>query len=174
MNETIKTLLSRRSIRKFTDAPISDEDISLILEAGKFAPTGGNSQSPIFIVVQKPEMVKKLSAMNAAVMGKEGIDPFYGAPMVIVVLADKSKMTYLEDGALAMGNMYNAAFSLGLGCCWIHRAKQMFESEEGKALLSELGIEGEYQGIGNLILGHYDCELPTAAPRKENSVYYIK
>lgn len=174
MNETLKTLLNRRSIRKFKAEQIKDEELNAVLEAGKYAPSGANQQSALFIAVQNKDTIKKISKMNAAVMGKENIDPYYGAPTVILVLADKSKVTPIEDGSIAIGNMCNAAYSLGLGSCWIHRTKQMFETEEGRSLLKEWGVKGDYIGVGSCILGYPDCEQPKAAPRKENFVVIIK
>jgi nitroreductase len=174
MNETMKTLLNRRSIRKFKSEQIKDEELNAILEAGKYAPSGANQQSALFIVVQNKDVLKELSRMNAAVFGKSNSDPYYGAPTVILVLADKTKVTPIEDASLALGNMYNAAYSLGIGSCWIHRTKQMFESEEGKALLKEWGVEGDYVGVGSCILGYPDCEQPKAAPRKDNFVVMVK
>ena len=117
----------------------------------------------------------KLSKMNAKIMGMdEKFDPFYGAPVVLVVLADKTVSTHVYDGSLVMGNLMLAAHALGLGSCWIHRAREEFESEEGKAILKELGIEGEYEGIGHCVIGYADGEEPQAKPRKENWVYYIR
>ncbi|AKA68280.1 nitroreductase family protein [Clostridium scatologenes] len=174
MNETMKTLLNRRSIRKYKSQQIKDEELNAVLEAGKYAPSGANQQSALFIVVQNKDAIKKISKMNAAVMGKENVDPYYGAPTVILVLADKSKATPVEDASIALGNMYNAAYSLGLGSCWIHRTREMFESEEGKKLLKVWGVEGDYIGVGSCILGYPDCELPKAAPRKENFVIMVK
>jgi len=173
MNETMKTLLNRRTIRKFKPDQITDEELNAVLEAGKYAPSGANQQSAIFIVVQNEEMRKKLSKMNAAVNGKDA-DPYYGAPTIILVLADKTKVTPVEDGSLAIGNMYNAAYSLGLGACWVHRTRQMFETEEGESLLKEWGVVGDYMGVGSCILGYPDCEQPKASPRKENYVYLVK
>lgn len=174
MNETMETLLNRRSIRKYKSEQIKDEELNAVLEAGKYAPSGGNQQSALFIVVQNKDVIKKISKMNAAVMGKENIDPYYGAPTVILVLADKSKATPVEDASIALCNMYNAAYSLGLGSCWIHRTREMFESEEGKKLLKEWGVEGDYIGVGSCILGYPDCELPKPAPRKDNFVIMVK
>jgi len=173
MNETIKTLLNRRSVRKFKSDQITDEKLYAVLEAGKYAPSGANQQSALLIAVQNKEMIKKITKMNATVIGKD-TDPYYGAPTVILVLADKSKVTPVEDGSLALGNMLNAAYSLGLGSVWVHRAKEMFESEEGKSLLKEWGVEGEYVGIGSCALGYTDCEFPNAAPRKDNYVVMVK
>lgn len=174
MNETIKTLLNRRSIRKFKPEQIKAEELNAVLEAGKYAPSGANQQSALFIAVQNKEAIIKISKMNADVMGREGADPYYGAPTVILVLADKSKVTPIEDGSIAIGNMCNAAYSLGLGSCWVHRTKQMFETEEGKTLLKEWGVEGDYIGVGSCILGYPDCEQPKAAPRKDNIVVMVK
>ena len=129
MNETIKTLLERRSIRKFKPEQIREDELNAILGAGMYAPSGANQQSALFVVVQDKETLRKLSVMNAAVWGKD-IDPYYGAPTVILVFADRSKVTPVEDASLALGNMFNAAASLGIGSCWIHRVRQMFETGE--------------------------------------------
>ncbi len=172
MNEVLKCLKERRSVRKYRSEQIKDSELEQILEAGSYAPTGMGAQSPIMVVIQDPETITKLSRMNAAVMGVS-TDPFYGAPTVVVVLADKNRATFVEDGALVMGNMMNAAFSIGVDSCWIHRAKEVFDSEEGKALLKEWGIEGDYQGVGHCILGYRDGDLPQAKPRKESYVYRV-
>ena len=135
------------------------------------APTGMNRQSPVMVAVQDPETVKQLSSMNAAVMGVSS-DPFYGAPTVIVVLADSTVPTYLYDGSLVMGNLLNAAHALGLGACWIHRAKEVFALEEGKKLLKKWGLDDRYEGIGHCIIGYGDGPLPAAKARKENYVIW--
>lgn len=173
MNESIKNMIERRSIRKFKKEQIKDEELELILEAGKYAPTGRGMQSPIMIVVQNQEIIQKLSKMNAEVMGTNN-DPFYGTPTVIIVLADKNRGTCIEDGSVVMGNLMNAAHSLGIGSCWIHRAYEVFESDEGKALLKQWGIEGDYRGIGHCILGYVDGDYPKAKDRKDNYIYYVK
>lgn len=172
MNETIKTLLERRSIRKFKPEQIKEAELNAILNAGIYAPSGANQQSALFVVIQDKETLKRLSAMNAAVLGKN-IDPYYNAPTVILVFADKSKIAPVEDASLALGNMLNAAASLGIGSCWVHRTKQMFEKDEGKDLLRKWGITGDYIGVGSCILGYPDCEHPKAAPRKDNSVIRV-
>jgi nitroreductase len=172
-NTTMEDLLTRRSVRNYTDSIPPMEVIEEICKAGTYAPTGMNRQSPIIIAVTNKEMRDRLSKLNAAVMGADN-DPFYGAPVVLVVLADKNVHTYIEDGSLVMGNLMNAAHALGLGSCWIHRAREVFESEEGKQILADLGIEGDYAGIGNCILGYVDGEYPTAKDRKENWVYWVK
>ena len=172
MNETIRTLTERRSCRAFKPDPVPAEILDQILEAGTYAATGMGKQSPIMIAVTDPETRNHLSAMNAAVWGKDG-DPFYGAPVVIVVLADRAIRTYLYDGSLVMGNLMNAAHSLGVSSCWIHRAKEEFDSEEGKAILKGLGIEGDYEGIGHCVLGYAAQEPAPAKPRKENYIYRI-
>lgn len=170
MNQTIKTLTERRSVRKFTDLPVSKEDIELILKAGVYAPTGRNTRDTLFLVVTQKELISKLSKMNAAVMGSEN-DPFYGAPAVIVVFADRTRTTTVEDGSCAMANLMNAAFSLGIDSCWIHRAREVFESEEGREIARSLGIPDEYIGIGNCVLGYRDCELPTPVERTQPIIF---
>lgn len=173
-NETIDVLLTRRSIKAFKPEQIKNEELETILAAGVNAPTGRNLQAPIIVAVQDPETVKLLSRLNAKVMGASG-DPFYGAPTVLVVLADKSKApTYLYDGSLVMGNLMNAAHAIGVGSCWIHRAKEVFESSEGKALLAKWGIEGDYEGIGNCVLGYNAREYPAPKEHKADYVYYVK
>ena len=172
MNETLKTLIERRSCRSYKSDPIPTEVLDQILEAGSYAATGMGKQSPIMIAVTDKKTRDQLSKMNAAVMGASN-DPFYGAPVVIVVLANRNVPTYLYDGSLVMGNLMNAAHSLGIASCWIHRAKEEFDSAEGKAILKDLGIEGDYEGIGHCILGYAAQENKTAAPRKENYIYRI-
>ncbi len=173
-NIAMENLLTRRSVRQYTAEVPPMEVIEEICKAGTYAPTGMNRQSPIIIAVTNKELRDNLSRMNARVMGNDSIDPFYGAPVVLVVLADKNVHTYLEDGSLVMGNLMNAAHAKGLGSCWIHRAREVFETEEGKQILKDLGIEGDYVGIGNCILGYTDGEYPEAKPRKENWVYWVK
>lgn len=173
MNEVMENLLTRRSIRSYQPDMVPMETIEEIVKAGTYAATGMGLQSPIIVAVTDKETRDRLSRMNAAVMGSSA-DPFYGAPVVLIVLADKNRGTYLYDGSLVMGNMMTAAHSLGIGSCWIHRAKETFESPEGKELLKQWGIEGNYEGIGHLILGYAKDEAPAPKPRKENYVYYVK
>ena len=173
-NIAMENLLTRRSVRQYTAEVPPMEVIEEICKAGTYAPTGMNRQSPIIIAVTNKELRDSLSRMNARVMGNDSIDPFYGAPVVLVVLADKNVHTCVEDGSLVMGNLMNAAHAKGLGSCWIHRAREVFETEEGKQILKDLGIEGDYVGVGNCILGYTDGEYPEAKPRKENWVYWVK
>lgn len=173
MNEAIKNMLERRSIRGFKDDMIPDDALELILEAGKHAPTGRGNQSPIIIAITNKELRDKISKMNAQVMGT-GTDPFYGAPVILIVLANKAFPTYIYDGTLVMENLMLAAHSLGIGSCWIHRAREEFYSDEGKKILAELGIEGDYEGIGHVALGYANDEPSEKKPRKENYVYYVK
>lgn len=172
MNETLKTLKTRRSCRKYLPRQVEADVLDAILEAGTYAPTGMNRQSPVIVAVQNPETVKKLSRMNAAVMGADS-DPFYGAPTVLVVLADPNVRTYVYDGALVMGNLMNAASALGVDSCYIFRAKEVFATQEGKTLLKGWGVPEHFEGIGNCILG-YRAEggVREAAPRKKN--YIVK
>lgn len=173
MSEVMNNIKTRRSIRKYKEDMVPKDLIEQIVEAGMYAPTGRNMQSPIILAVTNKEMRDRMATLNAAVMNITS-DPFYGAPVVLVVLADKSKPCYQYDGTLVMGNLMLAAHDLGIGSCWIHRAKEVFDSEEGKAILRDLGIEGDYEGIGNCILGYADGPVPEAAPRKENYVYYVE
>ena len=170
--EVLEGILSRKSVKKYKSEPVPKEILEKILEAGKAAPTGRNLQAPIILAVTNRQVRDELSKINASVMGAEGTDPFYGAPVVLVVLAKKEIRTRVYDGSLVMGNMLLAAHALGLGACWIHRAKETFELPEGKALLEKLGITEEYEGIGNCVIGYADGE-PQAKPKKEDWVYYI-
>ena len=165
-------LVTRRSVRAYLDDPIDDEVLAHVIEAGVYAPTGLNRQSPIIVAVTNRELRDRLSRMNARIMGVDS-DPFYGAPVVLVVLADRSVPTYVYDGSLVMGNLMNAAHEQGLGSCWIHRAKEEFDSPEGRQILADLGIEGDYEGIGHCILGYPEGLEPDPKPRKENYVYYV-
>lgn len=171
MNKTVSDLINRRSIRRYKPEQITREELDTVLEAGKYAPTAKNLQSPIIVALQNKENIAVLSKLNAAVMGSSA-DPFYGAPTVLVVLADVANPNAVADGSLVMGNLMNAAYALGLGSCWINRAREVFAADEGKALLKKWGIEGDYIGVGNCILGYPD-EEPTAKPRKKNYVYYV-
>lgn len=178
-NETLKTLETRRSCRKFKPDMVSDEELEAIIRAGTYAPSGKNQQSAIIIAVTNKELRDQIAEENRKIGGwNEGFDPFYGAPVILIVIADKDANngsgTYINDGSLVMGNLMNAAASIGLGSVWIHRAKQEFESEFGKAILEKLGIQGSYEGIGHVALGYPAAELPKALARKENYVYYIK
>ena len=164
-------LLTRRSVRKYSDRPVEEEKLDKVLTAGLYAPTGMNNQAPVMVAVRDKETRDRLSRMNAAVMGASG-DPFYGAPCVIVVLSDPERMTWVEDGSLVLGNLMNAAHSLGLGSCWIHRAKECFDTPEGKALLRAWGVPENYRGVGNCILG-YAAEEPEAKPRKSSRIIKI-
>ena len=173
MSDVLEAIKNRRSIRKYRSDMIPQDKLEKIIEAGTYAATGMGKQSPIIVAVTNKELRDKLSAMNAKIMGTN-TDPFYGAPVVLIVLADKSRPTYLYDGSLVMGNLMLEAEAQGIGSCWIHRAKEEFESEEGKEILKSLGIEGDYEGIGHCVLGFADGPAPKAAPRKDSYVYYVK
>lgn len=171
----LDNMLTRRSCRNFSSRMPSEEDIREIAEAGSFAPTGMNRQSPIIIAVTNKRTRDEISAMNAKIMGKDdSFDPFYGAPAILIVLADKNVPTHIYDGTLVMSNLMLAAHEKGLATCWIHRAREEFETPEGKALLASLGISGDYEGIGHCALGYAAAEPAPASPRKEGYIYYIK
>ena len=173
MANTLDTIKTRRSIRKYKSDAIPEEILNKIIEAGSYAPSGMGRQPVIILAVTNKELRDRLSKLNADVMHSTN-DPFYGAPVVLVVLADKNTPTHVYDGSLVMENLMLAAHDLGIGSCWIHRAKEVFEKEEGKEILKSLGIEGDYEGIGNCILGYADGEEPQAKPRKDNFVYWVK
>ena len=158
-NEVLNAIKTRRSIRKYKAEQITDEQLDAILEAGTYAATGMGKQSPVIVVVQKPELTTS--------------DPFYGAPTVLIVLADPERGTYVEDGSLVMGNLMLAAHAVGVDSCWIHRAKEEFASPEGKALLKEWGLSENYVGIGHCILGYRDCEYPEAKERKADYIVRV-
>ena len=173
MNEVIRNIESRRSIRAYSPEQIEDEELKLILEAATYAPTGMGLQSPKIVVVQDSQTIKELSEMNAEVMGSSG-DPFYGAPTVVVVLADSNRPTCVEDGSLVLGTMMLAASSIGVGSCWIHRAKEVFASEKGKEYLKKWGIPENYVGVGHCILGYPEKGAAgKAKPRKEDYIVRV-
>lgn len=171
MKEALKNIYDRRSIRKYRADQITKEELDAVIQAGVCAASGKNGQSAIIVAVQDKETRDELSRLNAAVLGTKN-DPFYGAPTVLIVLADANSKFAVQDGSLVLGNLMNAAHAIGLGSCWINRAEEVFNSDEGKALLAKWGIEGEWLGIGNCILG-YPEEAPAMKPRKENYVYYV-
>ena len=172
LNETLELMQTRRSVRDFKPDMVPEDIMDKIIEAGLWAASGRNRQSPIIIKVSDKSVRDRLCRLNAEIMGTDS-DPFYGAPAVLIVLADKNAPTYLYDGSLVMGNLMLAAHSLGIGSCWIHRAKEEFDGPEGKELLKELGIEGDYEGIGHCVLGYVNGEYPETKARKENRVYSI-
>lgn len=175
MNEVIKAMKERRSIRKFKAEMPPKADLEQIVEAGLYAANGRGRQAVITIAVTDKELRDKLSAVNNEIMGgPEGNDPFYGAPAIMIVLANKEVPTAPYDGSLVMGNLMLAAHSLGLGSIWIHRAKEEFEMPEYQKLLKDLGIEGEWEGIGHCAVGYIDGENPAAAPRNDGRVFWVE
>jgi nitroreductase len=173
MKSTLKDLKKRRSIRKYKPEQITDEELDAVLEAGTYAPTGMGTQAVKIVVVQNKTIISKLQQLNAAVLNNPKAKPFFGAPTVVNVLVDSTKVTPVENGSLVIGNMLNAASALGLGSCWINRAREVFATDEGKAYLKKWGIPEGYIGVGHVILGYPD-EEPKAAPRKEGYIIKIK
>ena len=173
MNETIKTLLERKSCRSFKAEQISDEHLNAVIDAGLAAPSGRNMQNTIIVAVQDKDTIARLSKINAEIMGVDS-DPFYGAPTVCVVFGKSCGTTALEDASLVLGNMLIAAYSLGIGGCWIHRARQTFETEEGKNLLREWGITEDVFGVGNCILGYPDGEFHPDYEIKDGRLFFVK
>lgn len=174
MNESMKTLLTRRSIRKYKTEQIKDEELQQILEAGTYAPSAMGKQGANMVVIQDKALIAKLSAMNKSFWSQDK-DPFYGAPTVVIVFADTAISPHAwSDACLVMGNLMNAAAAIGVGSCWINRAKEVFASPEGKELLKEWGLPDTLVGVGNCILGYADCPNPQPAPRKQDYIKYIK
>ena len=174
MNETLKVLETRRSCRDFKPDMVNEDDLKAILRAGTYAATGMGKQSPIIIAVTDKKTRDEISEANRKIGGwAEGFDPFYGAPVILIVLARKDVATHVYDGSLVMGNLMNAAESLGVASIWIHRAKEEFESDFGKDILAKLGITEEYEGIGHCALGYAAEPYKDPAPRKDDYVFYI-
>lgn len=175
MNDIIKAMIERRSVRKYKPDMLPQNVIDEIINAGLYAASGMGKQDVIIVAVTNKEVRDKLAKINAKIGGwEENFDPFYGAPVVLIVLADKNWFTGVYDGSLVIGNLMLAASSLGIGSCWIHRAKEEFELPEYKELLKSLNIEGEWEGIGHCILGYSDAPVVNPPKRKDNRVYYIK
>ena len=170
--EALEALKNRRAIRKFKAEQVRKEELDAVLEAGTFAPTGAGTQGVQIIAVQSPEYVARVDALNAKVIGKD-IHPYYGAPTIILILETEACVTHELDGAAVCTNMLNAAYAVGLGSCWIHRCKQMFEMEEGKQLLKEWGLPENLTGVASIALGYADCEQPTPKPRREGYVVRV-
>lgn len=171
--EVLRCLLTRRSVRAYEPRQITEDELEAVLQAGLYAPCGMGSQKVYFAAVQDKAVRDRLSAMNRAILGSDS-DPYYGAPTIVVVLADPERYTWVEDGSCALTAMMEAAHAVGLGSCWIHRAREEFESDEGRALLKQWGIEGAYEGIGHCILGYRADARPEPAPRKADYIYRVK
>ena len=173
MNEIIKGIKERRSVRSFKEEMPKKEDLEAIVEAGLYAASGMNRQAPVILVITDKAVRDELSKDNAAIMGTEN-DPFYGAPAILVVLSKKEVPTYVYDGALVMGNMMLAAHSLGLGSVWIHRAKEEFETDKWKDFLKKQGLEGEYEGIGHCVVGYPAADVPKDKERAAGRVFWVE
>lgn len=172
MNETIETLLNRRSIRKFKDEQVPMDVLEQILKCGTYAPSGKNMQSAVIVVVRDRDLIEKIAAVNGSFVNKEGLNPFYNAPTLIIVFANKNIITYKEDASAVISNIINASFSLSIDSCWVHRAYETFTTDFGKELMQKWGLNDEYVGIGNVVLGYRDCPLPPASPRKDNYIIF--
>lgn len=173
MNETLQVIKDRRSVRSYASRQLEAEDLDAILEAGTWAASGKNQQSAVMVVVQDPDTIERMRYLNAQIQGRPGTDPFYGAPTVVVVLADGENSNWLKDGSLVMGNLMIAASAVGVGSCWINRATELFDMPEGKALLHQWGLPETLRGIGNCILGYPEGPLPSAKPRKKDYIHRV-
>ncbi|MBQ6539529.1 MAG: nitroreductase [Oscillospiraceae bacterium] len=175
MSDLMTIIKERRSIRKYKSDPLPKELIDRIMEAGVFAASGMGKQAPIIIAVTNRELRDKIAEENRKIGGwEEGFDPFYGAPVILIVASNLDARTAVYDGSVTLGNMMLMAHELGLSTCWIHRAKEEFASDFGKEILDSLGIEGDYEGVGHLALGYIDGDMPAAHPRKPGRTFYIE
>lgn len=174
-NEVLKALRERRSVRQFKSEQISDEELQAVLEAGTFAPTAMGRQDPWIVAVQNPEIITQLVRMNAQILGMDG-NPYYGAPTIVLVFGSRPDKwaNAVYDGSLVLGNMMNAAHAIGLGSCWIHREREMFDTEEGKALMRQFGLPDGLMGIGSIALGYPATAPQVPKPRKEDYCRIIK
>ncbi len=173
MNETLRVLRERRSIRSYRAEQVEEAALNAILEAGTWAPSAMGRQSAVMVAVQDRETIALMSRLNAEIQGRPDADPFYGAPTVVVVLADGEQPNWLKDGSLVLGNLMNAAASLGVASCWVNRATELFELPEGKALLQKWGLPETLRGVGNCLLGYADGPAPAPKPRKEGYIVRV-
>ena len=171
MNHTLQTLQERRSVRRYRPEQIRPEELDAILTAGTWAPSAMGRQPSVMVVVQDKETIAYLSKVNAEIQGNPGTDPFYGAPTVVIVLSEGAN--FLQDGSLVMGNLMNAAWSLGVASCWINRALELFDRPEGKALLRKWGLPETLRGVCNCILGYAQGEIPAPMPRKDGYIIRV-
>ncbi len=174
MNEVTKILCERRSIRKFKDDQIPRDILDEILKCGIYAPNGKSKQAAKIVVVQDKKLIEEIAKVNGSFVNKVGLNPFYNAPTLVIVFADKNVSTYIEDGAAVISNIVNAAFSLGVDSCWVHRAKETFATDFGKNLMDKWNLSSDYVGVGNVVLGYRDMLLPPAAKRKEDYIIFDK
>ncbi len=174
MNEVTRVLKERRSIRKFKNEMIPDEVLKEIILCGTYAPNGKSKQSAKIVVIKNRELIEEIAKVNGSFVNKVGLNPFYEAPVLVIVFADKNISTYVHDGSAVITNIVNAAYSLGVDSCWVHRAKETFETDYGKELLKKWGITDDYEGIGNVVLGYRDMPLPSPVKRKSDYVMYIE
>ena len=173
MNPILETIISRRSCKNYRPDPVPREIVEQVVQAGLYAPSGMNRQPVKILAVTDKTTRDQLSRLNAKYDSAHRVDPFYGAPVVLAVVVEKSIPTAVYDGSLALGNMLLAAHSLGIGSCWIHRAREVFEDEEAKVLLRSLGLEGDYLGIGHCVLGYPVDPAGAPLPRKDQRAVYI-
>lgn len=175
MNETIRNILTRRSVRCFDPQRFpTDEQIAQIVECGKYAANGMGLQHTKMLVVTDAATRDRISRMNARILGTDS-DPFYGAPVIIMVLARAGWRNRVYDGSLVMGNLMLAAHSLGVDSIWIHRAKEECETSGGREILERAGINpDEWEGIGHCALGFRKGDVAEPKPRKSDFVHWLR
>ena len=171
----LKVIEQRRACRKYSDRPVEKEKIEEIVKAGLLAPSGRNKQTPVIIAISDKQTRDALAKLNKKV-ATHGFpfpgDTFYGAPVVLLVIANKDGIS-IHDGAATIENMLLEATNQGLGSCWIHRADEEIKSEEGKKLLSFTGLNfDDYVGVGHVILGYSLMDEYPEKKIKEDRVFY--
>lgn len=173
-NAMLDLIKTRRSYRAYKEEEVPETLLDAVLEAGTYAPTGGGRQTPVIIAVKNPAIRRQIADMNAKIMGaEEGNDPYYGAPVVLLVLADATRSTFVEDGSCVLSNLMLAAHAVGLASVWVHREREMFDSEEGKALLRQWNLSENLRGVGAVALGYGAGEVPETAPRKADYILKV-
>lgn len=172
-NEVLKAIRERRSIRRFLEKQISDDELKSVLDAGTWAATGHGTQDPWIVAVQNPQLMQRLSAVNAEIMGITS-NPYYDAPTIVLVFASADNYNRERDASLVLGNMMLAAHSIGLASCWINRVDEMFKRDELKALLKEWGLPDGLVGVGSLALGYAASQPRTVKERKTDYYRVIK
>lgn len=172
MNDVTRILCERRSIRKYKDIKIPKDVLNEILKCGTYAPSGKNMQSAVIVVVENKELIDGIAKVNGSFVNKAGLNPFYNAPCLVIVFADSRVSTYIHDGSAVISNIINSAYSLGVDSCWVHRALETFQTDYGKSLMKKWGLDDNYVGIGNVVLGYRDVNLPSPSKRKDNYVIF--
>lgn len=175
-NETLQTLKNRRSCRAFKPEAIPEDVLNAVLDAGTWAPNAWDKQSASIIAIRDEAsraVLTHLSQELAAEAGEDTPDPLYGAPVVVLITAEKDSESGLEDGSLVAGNIMNAAQSVGLGSCWVNTARKILEMPIGKAMLMKWGVTEPVTGVAFVVLGWPTEKPEEPRARKENYIRIV-